>query len=353
MMFIYFVAEVTLAFFAISKYDISDNIKQCKCEEDFDRINIIIKKNRQTSLLLLVILLLMSAFQSFDWFRACSPKSHFQTLLGQNLDNVFTGFLCFANIAVVIVCAIFIIKTIGGINTNATSEKLRERLSKVGKFNNALAILEKRYGKVNDIIRTSDDDTILSNAIIRFDSSQNLFCLGQVIPYKDIIKCDSYSIPIHKTTTKTVTKTSTGSALGRAVIGGVIAGPVGAVIGGTTGKKNSETVTEDVIEGWEHKVVITLNTNQVITIPITSSVNYYDSDNKRIVLTEQEVISHIESMVNMAVDIMNGLITGIDTTLIDGHNKTTFICSICGNHISSSLQPSKCPICGNAEFNVK
>lgn len=354
MMFLYFIAEVVLAIFAIIKYDISENIKQCKSEKDYDRINLIIKKKRKLSLWLLILLLLMSAFQSFDWFRACSPKSHFQTLLGQNLDNVFTGFLCFANIAVLIVCAVFIVKIVTGNTTDAIAEKLKERILKVGNVNSALENLEKKYGTVSDIIRTSNDDTVLTNAIIRFDSTQNLFFLGHIVSYKEVVKCESYSIPIHKTTTKTVTKTSTGSAVGRAFVGGVIAGPVGAVIGGATGKKNSETVTEDVIDRWEYKAVITLTNNRVITIPITSFLNYYDSEDNHIVMTEQEVVSRIASMVNKAIDIKNGLSNRPNTTSqLNEHNETTYVCTICGNIITSALQPSICPTCGNTEFNLR
>ena len=354
MLFLYFIAEVALAIFAFSKYDIKEDIKQCKSEKDYDRIYPIIKKKHQTTVCLFVILLLMSAFQSFDWFRACSPKSNFQTLLRQNLDNIFTGFLCFANVAVVIVCIVFIVKIIVEKSTDSIATILQERLSKVGSFYSALANLEKKYGKVSDIIRTSDDDTVLSNAIIRFDLSQNLFCLGRLIPYKDIKKCESYSIPIHKATTKTVTKTSTGSTLGRAVVGGVIAGPVGAVIGGATGKKNSETMTEDVIERWEHKAIITLNTKQVITIPISSFVNYYDSDNKHVLLTEQEVVIRIAAMVNKAVNIQNGLIEETNSSLLlDDYKETTYVCTLCGNNVTSSLQPANCPTCGNTEFNIR
>ena len=352
-MLLYFVAEIALAGFAICKYDIGEDIKQCKSEADLDRITFITRKKRKSSLWLLAILLLMCAFQSFDYFRACSSKSNFQTLLGQNIDNVFTGFLFFANVASVIACAIFIVKIIAENKTNAIAKKLRERISKVGNVNSALANLEKKYGKVSDIIRTSSDDTVLTNAIIRFDTSQNLFCLGRMIPYEEIIKCESLSIPIHKTTTKTVTKTSTGSALGRAVVGGVIAGPVGAVIGGATGKKNSETITEDVIEGYEHKVIITLNNSQVITIPIDSFVNYYDTENKHILLREQEVVIRIANMVNKAIDIKNGLQKEFDTTLLlNGQNETTYVCSICGHKVSSTVQPSKCPTCGNTDFNI-
>ena len=151
-----------------------------------------------------------------------------------------------------------------------------------------------------------------------------------------------------------MTKTSIGSTLGRAAVGGVIAGPVGAVIGGATGKKNSETVTEDVIERWEHKAVISLSSNQIISIPITSFVNYYDNNNKHIVLTEQEVVIRIASMVNKAVDIKNGLTTGADkTVLLDGHNDTTYVCTLCGNNVMSDLQPAQCPTCGNTEFNIR
>lgn len=354
MIFLYFIVEVVLVIFAISKYKIGEDIKQCKIEEDFDRIKRITKKKRKWSLCIFIILLLMSAFQSFDWFRACSPKSDFQTLLGQNLDNIFTGFLCFVNVAVAIVCVVFIIRIIAGNASNAIEEKLKERISKIGNVNSALENLEKTYGKVSDIIRTSDDDTVLTNAIIRFDSSQPLFCHGRIVPYKEIVKCESYSIPIHKTTTKTITKASTSSALGRAVVGGVIAGPVGAVIGGTTGKKNSETVTEDVIERWEHKAVITLTNNRVISIPITSFVNYYDSENKHIILTEQEVVIRIASIVNKAVDIKNGLSEDSnESLLLNGYDKTTYVCSICGNNVTSEIQPARCPTCGNTEFNIR
>ena len=252
-----------------------------------------------------------------------------------------------------IICIFFIGKIIAENTTNELSKKIKERIAKVDTANSALANLEKTYGKVSEIIRTTDDDTVLTNAIIRFDSSQNLFCHGRVIPYKDIIKCESYSIPIHKTTTKTVTKTSTSSTLGRAVVGGVIAGPVGAVIGGATSKKNSETVTEDVIERWEHKAIISLSTNQIITIPITSFVNYYDNDNKHIVLTEQEVVIRIASMVNKAVDIKNGLIDGADKKVLPDEHNTTYVCTICGNNVTSDLQPAQCPTCGNTEFNIR
>jgi DNA-directed RNA polymerase subunit RPC12/RpoP len=352
MMFLYFVTEVVLAVIALIKKDISDDLKKCKGDANYHVVKQEIQKKHKISLILFSLLFIMSSFQFIDWFRMCSRKTGFQTLLGQ--DDMWCGLLCFANIVVAIACLIFIVGLVHEMVTDGLEKQIKGRLSKIGAVNSAIANLEKKYGKVSDIIRTAGDDTVLTNAIIRFDSSQNLFCQGRIIPYKDIIKCESYSIPIHKTTTKTVTKTSIGSTLGRAAVGGVIAGPVGAVIGGATGKKNSETVTEDVIERWEHKAVISLSSNQIISIPITSFVNYYDNNNKHIVLTEQEVVIRIASMVNKAVDIKNGLTTGADKTiLLDGHNDTTYVCTLCGNNVMSDLQPAQCPTCGNTEFNIR
>ena len=259
MMFLYFVTEVVLAVIALVKKDISDDLKQCKGDVNYHVVKQEIQKKHNISLILFFLLFIMSSFQFIDWFRSCSRKTGFQTLLGQ--DDTWCGFLCFANIVVAIACLVFIVGLVHELISGGLDKQIKDRLSKIGAVNSAIANLEKRYGKVIDIIRTTGDDTVLTNAIIRFDSSQNLFCQGRIIPYKDIIKCESYSIPIHKTTTKTVTKTSTGSTLGRAVVGGVIAGPVGAVIGGATGKKNSETVTEDVIERWEQKAIISLCSN--------------------------------------------------------------------------------------------
>lgn len=303
-MFLYFVAEIALAIFAISKYDVREDIRHCNSEADFDGIAFVARKKRKYSLWLFAILLLLSAFQSFDYFMACSPICDSQTLLGQNADNVFTGVLCFANVALVIVCVVFIVKIIAENVTNVIDVQLRDRISKARTVDSELANMEKSYGKVSDIIRINNDVTVLSNAIIRFDVSQILYCLGQLIPYKEIVKCEGSSLPIHKTATRTVTKTSISSVLRRAVIGGVIAGPIGAVIGGATGKKKSETFREDVPMGHEHKAVITLKNTHVITIPI-ACVNYKVSENKYIHLSGQEAVFRITDMINIAIDIKN------------------------------------------------
>ena len=354
MLFLYFVVEVVLATFAIIKYDISEDIKQCKIEKDFDRINIIIKKKRRLSLWLLILLLLMSAFQSFDWFRACSPKSHFQTLLGQNLDNVFTGFLCFTNVAVAIACIVYLVKIITDNMTNVITEKLKRRITKIGEVSSVIKDMENTYGKVGEIVRISDDDTIISNAIIRFDNSKKLFCLGQLFSYKDILKCETYSIPIHKTTIKTVTKTSTGNTIGRALVGGVVAGPVGAIVGGVTSKKQSETIQEDVIERWEHKVIITFVNNRSITIPIDdkTAVTYYDDSHTKTIQTASDLLKKIETIVNGACDSYEYLDDKHESDKHTIKNKT-YVCTTCGKIQVAACAPTVCTGCGNTVFNQK
>lgn len=217
--------------------------------------------------------------------------------------------------------------------------------------------LEKKYGRKSDLLRTSSDDTVLTNAIIRFDSSQHLFCLGQIIPYNEIKRCDGYSIPIYKTTTKTVTKTSTGSALGRAVVGGAIAGPVGAIIGGTTGKKNSETVTKNEIERMEYKVVITLKDDQTITIPLDPLLFIYHYGKKdKTIQTAEDVVKRFETFVNGAVNVYKGLSVGQSemTKLPDTEEDMgLYVCTMCGYTLKISSHPSDCPMCGNKTFNIK
>jgi len=353
MMFLYFVVEVVIAYFAINQYDIKEDINQCNCESDLPKTHTLVQKKRNISIILFAILLLISSFQSIDFFRMCSPKSGFKSILNQNIDHVFPGLLCFVNIAVSIICIVMIFKVTIDNSQHKLHLLLIERLEKVNILNSALANLVKKYGEVSDIIRISSDDTVLNNAIIRFDSSQNLFCLGRILSYSEIEKCHVFSTPIHKTTTKTVTRTSTGSALGRAVVGGVIAGPVGSIIGGTTGKKNSETITEDTIERWEHKVWITLTNEETIIIPINPLSGFYEKNNDNKILTMDYIVKRIETLINGAVDVHNGLMSNksINTKPYEIRGKeTSYICTMCGFVHKTSAQPSNCQICGNTTF---
>ena len=364
MMFFYFLAEVFIGIFALNIDNDSSAVQRCKSPDVFDSSFKEIMLRKKVSILLLFVLFLLSSFQAFDWFWACSSKSGFKSIIGQDPSGTL-GFLCFANILVAISCIVYIVKKTLSIKNDKESitQKLQKRIKNVDIFNNSLTNLENKYGKAGGIMRISSNDTVLTNAIICFNETKNLFFLGNFIPYSNISSCIYSSKAIHSTTTKnvakTVTKSSNGSTLGRALVGGVIAGPVGAIVGGVTSKKESvtttEPITEDVIVGMEHSITLNLKDGRKITKQIYDKGSYTVDKNKLVSLEPKKFVRKVSLTISEAIREDHMISDGdkhnqIEEVKLESKIKHTYICKLCGYSTKETVKPNKCTICGHKEF---